>query len=53
MKTPFTHAQTPFRVAEWGRGIDDVSLCGDGGELNPRPNQVHIMLLQCVVSPLV
>ena len=30
-KTPFTHAQTPFRVADWGRGIGDVSLCGDGG----------------------
>ena len=29
-KTPFVHAQTPFRVADWGRGIDDVSLCGDG-----------------------
>jgi len=26
--TVFKHAQTPVRFAEWGRGMDNVSLCG-------------------------
>jgi len=28
-KTDFAHAQTPIREADRGRGMDDVSLCGN------------------------
>ena len=30
-KTDFAHAQTPIRFADRGRGMDDVSICGDVG----------------------